>query len=117
MTYSFDSWGWLAQGEIPGRTTSIEPPQHGDKIVGQPYPNFISPEQGWAMPNYSEPPIPDPKPAERAALQSQLDEIDAQTNKPRTLREVQLGVPATLAWLEQQNVQAGILRAQLRALG
>ena len=55
MSYSFDSYGWLSAEEIPGRTTDIEPPAHGDKVVGQPYPNFISPDQGWAMPDYVEP--------------------------------------------------------------
>ena len=62
MSYSFDSYGWLSTEEIPGRTTGIEPPAHGDKTVGQPYPNFISPDQGWAMPDYVEPVPPPPPP-------------------------------------------------------
>lgn len=53
MTYSFDSYGWLSTEEIPGRTTSIEPPQHGDKTVGQPFPNFTGHE--WVLVDYVEP--------------------------------------------------------------
>ena len=54
--YSYDSYGWLSAQEIPGRTTSVEPPAHGDKIVGQPYPNFTGVE--WVLVDYSEPVIP-----------------------------------------------------------
>ena len=111
--YSFDSYGWLSAEEIPNRTTSIEPPQHGDKIVGEPYPNFISPEQGWAMPNYSEPPVPDPKPAERSAILAQLANIDVQSESPRAKREAALG---NVTWLASLDAQAAALRAQLKAL-
>lgn len=60
MSYSFDSYGWLSLAEIAGRTTEIEPPQHGNKIVGDPFPNFISPTDGWTMATYYEPPAPPP---------------------------------------------------------
>ncbi len=118
MTYSFDSHGWLSLAEIPGRTTDIEPPVHGQSpVVGQSWPNFIGPQQGWTLTPYTDPPIPDPKPAQREAIQDQLDKIDKQTNKPRTLREIQLGNQATMTWLAQQDALAVTLRAQLAALG
>ena len=62
-------------------------------------------------------PVPDPKIAQRAAIEDQLDKIDRQTNKPRTLREIQLGNPDTLAWLAGKDAEAVVLRAQLAALG
>ena len=61
--YSYDSYGWFSAEEIPGRTTSIEPPQHGDKTVGQPFPNWTGHE--WVLATYYEPPAP-PAPPEDA---------------------------------------------------
>lgn len=58
MTHSFDSHGWLSGVEIPGRVASVEPPTHGAKVVGQPYPNWAGGEAGWVMVTYSEPPAP-----------------------------------------------------------
>jgi len=54
--YSYDSHGWLTAAEIPGRTTGKEPPAHGAKTVGQPYPNFTGVE--WVMVNYVAPVLP-----------------------------------------------------------
>jgi hypothetical protein len=51
--YSFDNYGWLSDSIIHGRTTSIQPPTHGAKTVGQPYPNFTGIE--WVLVNYTEP--------------------------------------------------------------
>lgn len=56
MTYSYDSHGWLTDTEIHGRTTGIEPPAHGAKIVGNPYPNWTGIE--WALVNYIAPSVP-----------------------------------------------------------
>ena len=56
--YSFNSYGWLSAEPIAGRETSVEPPAHGDKEVGQPYPNFTGVE--WVLVDYSEPVIPVP---------------------------------------------------------
>lgn len=53
MSYFYDSNGWLSDVEIPGRSTGIEPPEHGEKIVGEPYPNWTGVE--WSMAIYSEP--------------------------------------------------------------
>jgi hypothetical protein len=64
--HSYDSYGWLSAEEIPGRTTSVEPPAHGDKVVGDPYPNWTGVE--WVLVAYSEPVIVPPTPAPRAPI-------------------------------------------------
>ena len=115
MSYSFDSYGWLSTIEIPGRTTSIDPQFTENPVVGTPYPNWTGHE--WILVPFSLPPIPDPKPAQRADIQDKLDKIDKQTSKPRTIREIQLGNATTIAWLAAQDAQAITLRAQLAALG
>lgn len=56
--HSYDSYGWLSAEEIPGRTTSAEPPAHGDKVVGDLYPNWTGVE--WVLVPYFEPIIPAP---------------------------------------------------------
>jgi hypothetical protein len=59
--YSFDKWGWFSENTIMGRQTTVAPPQHGEKVVGQPYPNWSGLE--WIMTPYIEPvfqPIPEP---------------------------------------------------------
>jgi len=62
--------------------------------------------------------LPDgPLPAQRAAILSQLAEIDAATDKPRTRRELLLNNAATKAWLTAQDAAAVALRADLTALG
>ena len=106
---SFDTYGWLSATEIPGRTTGIEPPTHGDKIVGEPYPNWTGNE--WVLATYSDPVIPAPDP--RPAILAQLAEIDAQSESPRANREAALG---NVTWLASLDAQAAALRAQLKAL-
>jgi hypothetical protein len=58
---SYDSYGWLSAEEIPGRTTSIEPPAHGAApVVGEPWPNYTGskePGKEWVLVPYSEPPV------------------------------------------------------------
>lgn len=112
MPYSFDSWGWLSLTEIPNRTTEIEPPQHGERIVGQPYPNFISPTDGWTMATYYEPPTP-PVVNPKLAILAQLAEIDAKSDSPRARREALLG---NTTWLNELDGQAYVLRTQLGKL-
>ncbi len=56
--HSFDSYGWLSSSPIAGRETDVEPPAHGDKIVGQPFPNWTGFE--WVLVPYAEPVIPAP---------------------------------------------------------
>lgn len=59
MTYSYDSHGWLSPVEIAGRTTEVDPPEHGEApSVGQPWPNFTGVE--WVSTIYSTPVIPEP---------------------------------------------------------
>lgn len=56
---SYDSHGWLALAEIPGRGTDVVPPAHGSSpVAGQPWPNFTGIE--WVLVPYSEPVIPTP---------------------------------------------------------
>jgi len=114
MNFFFDAWGWLSLVEIVGRTTTIEPPAHGERVAGQPYPNWTGVE--WVLVAYSEPPEPDTRPAQRAALLVQLDAIDTATDKPRTRRELLLGKQATLTWLAAQDAEADALRAELSRL-
>lgn len=66
MTYSYDNYGWLSANEIAGRTTDVEPPAHGDKVVGQDYPNWTGVE--WVLVPYSEPVIVPPTPVRQTIL-------------------------------------------------
>lgn len=65
MEYSFDTNGWYTDLLLPDRVTDIEPPAHGDRDIGKPYPNFTG--YKWIWLDYIEPvpivveePIPDP---------------------------------------------------------
>jgi len=51
--HSFDTYGWLADVQLSGRSTGVAPPAHGTKTVGLPYPNFTGVD--WVMVPYSEP--------------------------------------------------------------
>ncbi len=64
--YSYDGYGWLSTEEIPNRQTSIEPPAHGDKVVGQPYPNWTGVE--WVLVDYVEPVIPPTPPTPKPTI-------------------------------------------------
>jgi hypothetical protein len=66
MTYYYTSYGWLSHEPIAGRETSVEPPAHGDKEVGQPFPNWTGFE--WVLVEYSEPVIPVPVPLPREPI-------------------------------------------------
>lgn len=114
--FSFDDRGWLSLADIPGRQTDLAPPAHNARpVIGRPWPNWTG--VTWtADAIYSEPPAPDTRPAQRSAILAQLAAIDAQTAKPRTLREMQLGNTATVAWLQARDDEAADLRAQLAAL-
>lgn len=68
--YSYNSYGWLSAEEIPGRTTSVEPPAHGDKVVGELYPNYTGVE--WVLVAYSEPPVPIPPAPPRVTILTHL---------------------------------------------
>lgn len=52
----------------------------------------------------------------REQIKQQLADIDAATTKPRTIREMQLGNAAAIAWVQQQDELAATLRAELRGL-
>lgn len=62
MEYSFDIFGWLTSEVIVDRQTEITPPEHGEKVVGELYPNFTGYE--WVMVPYwiipPTPPTPEP---------------------------------------------------------
>jgi hypothetical protein len=58
MSYSFDIYGWYSEEEIVGRTTKIAPPPCGEKVVGEPYPNFTG--YDWMLLPYVEPIPPEP---------------------------------------------------------
>lgn len=56
MEYSFDIFGWLSDSLIEGRTTEVAPPEHGEKIIGELYPNYVGVEgREWMMMPYTEP--------------------------------------------------------------
>jgi len=98
---SYDAYGWLADAEIPGRTTDAPVPQHEVKAVGQSYPNFTGVE--WVLATYSAPPAP-PGPT-NAELNAQiLAEIKAleESNQPRAMREASLGDTAGLTMLDNK---------------
>ena len=115
MRYAFDDYGWYA-GEVQDgpRTTGLNPDFSGDRVVGQPYPNFTGVE--WVLANYSEPPPPDLRPIRRAEIFAELAKIDADTTKPRTLRELSLGIQSTIDWVQTQDAKAVALRADLSTL-
>jgi hypothetical protein len=112
--YSYDEWGWLAAVVIPGRQTSDVPPPHGKRTVGEPFPNWTG--VAWSIEVYSDPPAPDTRPEQRAVILAQLNAIDADTTKARTLRELWAGRPETLTWLKARDAEAADLRIQLSAL-
>lgn len=114
MEYSFDSHGWLAPSKIQGRTTDVVPPTHGEKVVGQPYPNWTG--HSWVMVTYTDPVIPTPPNPRKAEILNELALIDTQTTKPRTMRELQLGNQATIAWVTAKDAEAAALRAELASL-
>jgi len=62
MNYYYDNFGWLSSEEIADRQTDIIPPEHGEKIIGELYPNFTGVD--WIMLPYweipSTPPTPEP---------------------------------------------------------
>jgi hypothetical protein len=64
MNYSFDIYGWLSDEPIEGRTTEVAPPDHGEKITGESYPNFLGlPGKEWVMIPYAAvPAVPTPEP-------------------------------------------------------
>lgn len=66
MNYSYDSFGWLSDAEIPGRQTSVIPPAHGPKTVGEPYPNFTGIE--WVLVDYFEPVTPPAPPQPKTPI-------------------------------------------------
>jgi hypothetical protein len=76
--YSYDSYGWFSAQEIPGRTTTVEPPTHGDKVVGELYPNYTGIE--WVMVAYSDPVIPAPPAPPRQSILSKLEYMDRFTD-------------------------------------
>ncbi len=111
MTYFYDNYGWLSDS---GRATSIDPKFKGSPVVGELYPNFSGIE--WQLCVYAEPPAPDMRPARREAILAELAKIDADTTKPRTLRELSIGVQATIDWVAAQDAKAVALRAELNTL-
>ncbi len=52
MNYSFDIYGWLIDQQIAGRETEVEPPAHGAKLSGEPYPNWNG--KAWILVPYVE---------------------------------------------------------------
>jgi hypothetical protein len=79
--YSYDSYGWFSAQEIPGRTTTVEPPTHGDKVVGELYPNYTGIE--WVMVAYSDPVIPAPPPPPRQSILTKLEYLRRFTQDER----------------------------------
>lgn len=55
-------------------------------------------------------------PTRKDAILIELALIDTQTTKPRTLREIQLGNQATIAWVTAKDAEATALRAELAGL-
>lgn len=52
----------------------------------------------------------------KAEIWAELAVIDAQTTKPRTIRELSLGNAEAIAWVQAQDYKAASLRAELAAL-
>ena len=75
MKYSFDDYGWYSLEEIPNRQTDIIPPPFGNKIVGEPYPNFTGYE--WILLPYVTPiPINIVEPTEPIAIDVPIKSVD-----------------------------------------
>ena len=61
MAYSYDVSGWYSPIAIPGRETSIAPPETGKApVVGEDWPNFTG--HKWVLQPYVLPPEPVPEP-------------------------------------------------------
>lgn len=71
---------------------------------------------GWLYADgvLSEPPTP--VVSRREEIIARLAEIDKQTTKSRTMRELALNNAVTLAWVAQLDAEAADLRAELRGL-
>lgn len=82
--------------------------------------NWIETEEagpGWLYANGKlTPPPPPPAPSRREQITSRLEEIDKQTTKPRTVRELALGNEATVAWVSALDAEAAALRTELGGL-
>ena len=107
MSYSYDSYGRLSATEIEGRTTELEPPQPADGKEP------IWADTHWVLAVLPTPPAPDLRPAQRAAIQAQLDAIDVKSSSPRAIREVACG---NTVWVKSLDAQAVALRAELAAI-
>lgn len=108
MNYYFDNNGWLSDAEIHDRSTDIIPPEHGIKVVGQPYPNWTG--EAWAMVPYAKSVQANNR---RPEIISRLAEIDRLGDSPRARREALLG---NTTWLASLDSEAATLRAELAGL-
>ena len=65
--------------------------------------------------------LSDPSPStaslRRAEINTRLETIDTLADKPRTRRELALGVTATMTYVTTLNAEAVALRAELATLG
>ena len=57
-----------------------------------------------------------PQPARREVINSRLTVIDELSTKPRTIREMQLGNAATIAYVTALDAEAAALRTELKTL-
>lgn len=88
MKYSFDNYGWLSSEEIPDRQTSVTPPLCGERVEGQPYPNFTGYEWIWLpyvapiqVEEITPAPEPTPDPISRITILTPLEFINRLTDQ------------------------------------
>lgn len=62
MSYSYDIYGWYSLEEISNRTTEVAPPECGEKVEGELYPNFTGYDWQMLEYHYYPDPIPIPEP-------------------------------------------------------
>lgn len=112
MRYAYDDYGWYSGETCSESRSTVTPPNYtGDRIVGELFPNYTGVE--WVLVPYYAPPAPDTREIRRAEILAELAQIDAETTKPRTMRELALNIQATIDWVTAQNNRANLLREEL----
>ncbi|MFH1010334.1 MAG: hypothetical protein V1784_03765 [bacterium] len=84
--------------------TTFETNEHGERV------KVTTTDSGGIIRELDRPAPADPN----APILARLAEVDAQTTKPRTMRELALGNTDTIAWVRAKDKDAAALRAQLK---
>lgn len=103
MNYYFDIFGWLTSEVITDRQTDVVPPEHGDKVVGELYPNFTGIE--WMMMSYwITPPVPPEPPVVYKSILTPLEFLNRFTDEEAlTIISLSKTTPSVELWWIKYN--------------